>query len=454
MISRRDLIAGTAAAAGEQLRPQQPQGRRPNVVIILMDDLGYHDLGCQGAADVRTPNLDALAASGAIFSNWYSNAPLCAPARAALMTGRYPARAGVPVNGLSLPPSERTIASLLRDAGYATALTGKWHLGSTPGTGPNAHGFEYFYGFHEGCVDYYSHRYYWGEPRRVNFHDLWRNREEVFDDGRYLTERITEEAVQFIEGVTAKLLFLYCAFSAPHYPMHAPRSYIELFPGLERERQTYAAMISAADDGVGEILRALDRTGKRENTFIFFAGDNGATREIRAGLDQRPATAGSNAPYRGFKYSLFDGGTHVPAAMCWPVVIPAKQTVHEAGMTMDILPTVCQAAGVPVPADRVIDGKNILPVASARAMSPHDAMYWSYGEQLAVRRGKWKLVLKGMDYDGTPDGEKPPRGDDATFLSNLEEDPGERRNLRHAHPGIADELTSAAHRWFEGVNKQ
>jgi arylsulfatase A-like enzyme len=435
MISRRNLLTGTAAAAGEQLRSQQVQGRSPNVVIILMDDLGCHDLVCQGASDLQTPNIDALMASGATFTNWYSNAPLCAPARAALITGRYPIRTGVPVNGRSLPPSEKTIATLLRDAGYATALTGKWHLGSTADTAPNAHGFDYFYGFHEGCVDYYSHRYYWGEPKRVNFHDLWRNREEVFEDGRYLTTRIAEEGVQFIESITSKTLFLYCAFGAPHYPMHAPRTYVERFPGLERERRMYAAMISAADDGVGEILRALDRTGKRQDTLIFFAGDNGATRETRAGQNQRPPTAGSNAPYRGFKFSLFDGGMHVPAAMSWPPVIPPKQTIHEVGMTMDILPTVCQVAGAPLPSDRVIDGRDILPVASLHDKSPHDAIYWSYREQLAVRRGKWKLVLNGLEYDGTPTGEEPLRGDDSTFLSNLEEDPGERRNLRHAYPG-------------------
>ena len=418
-----------------------------------MDDLGCHDLGCQGAVDLQTPNIDALVASGAIFTNWYSNAPLCAPARAALMTGRYPHRAGVPVNGRSLPSSEKTIASLLRDAGYATALTGKWHLGSTSEAVPNAHGFEYFYGFHEGCIDYYSHRYYWGEPKRVNFHDLWRNREEIFDDGRYLTEQIGKEAATFIESVASKPFLLYCAFSAPHYPMHAPAKYLERFPHLKRERQTYAAMIAAADDGVGEILQALDRTGKREETLVFFAGDNGATREPRAGLNQQPPTVGSNAPYRGFKFSLFDGGMHVPAAMSWPSLIPPKQTIQELAMTMDILPTVCQVVGIPVPSDRVIDGRDILPLTTSHSRSPHEAIYWSSGEQLAVRRGKWKLVVNGTDYDGTPAGEKPLRGDDAMFLSNLEEDRSEKRNLRHQNPRITDELATAAHHWLEEVTR-
>ncbi len=172
------------------------------------------------------------------------------------MTGRCPIRAGVKQNGIPLPPSERTIAALLKDNGYATALTGKWHLGSTPDTVPNAHGFDYFYGFHEGCVDYFSHRYYWGDPKVVNFHDLWRNRDEIFEDGQYLTERIGAEAARFVARQGGNPFFLYAAFNAVHYPMHAPRKYVERFRGLPPERQMYAAMLSAADDAIGEIERA------------------------------------------------------------------------------------------------------------------------------------------------------------------------------------------------------
>ncbi|HYM10275.1 MAG TPA: sulfatase-like hydrolase/transferase, partial [Bryobacterales bacterium] len=329
MLTRRNLLQGAAAAATLSSRApgqsRRTSARRPNVLIILMDDLGCHDLGCLGASDLKTPHIDRLAASGVRFTNWYSNAPVCAPARTALMTGRYPLRAGMPTNGLDLPEREQTIAALLKPAGYATALAGKWHLGMTPATVPNARGFDYFYGFHSGCVDYYSHRYYWGEPKRVNYHDLWRNREEIFDNGRYLTERIAEEAVGFLTARRAGPFFLYCAFNAVHYPMHAPQKYIERFPSLPRERQMYAAMLAAADDGVGQILGALERTGARENTLIFFAGDNGATTEARAGLGQKPATAGSNAPFRGFKFSVFDGGMHVPGVVSWPGVIPAGQ---------------------------------------------------------------------------------------------------------------------------------
>src|SRR6478736_3696844 len=172
-MTRRTLLTGAAAL---QLARSQAASSKPNVMVILMDDLGCRDLGIYGAADLKTPHIDSLARSGCVFDNWYSNAPVCAPARAALMTGRYPFRAGMPTNGLNLPTRETLIPALLKPAGYATAAVGKWHLGNTPDTVPNARGFDYFYGFHSGCVDYYSHRYYWGEPRVPNYHDLWRNR--------------------------------------------------------------------------------------------------------------------------------------------------------------------------------------------------------------------------------------------------------------------------------------
>lgn len=454
MLTRRRLLTGATVAAALPVRAQTPRSRPPNVIVILMDDLGLHDLGCLGANDLKTPNIDQLAASGVRFTNWYSNAPVCAPARAALMTGRYPIRAGMPSNGANLPPEEKTVAALLKTAGYATALTGKWHLGMTPDTVPNAHGFDYFYGFHSGCVDYYSHRFYWGDPRVVNYHDLWRNRDEIFEDGRYLTEGITQEAVAFINAHRSGPFFLYCAFNAVHYPMHAPRKYVERFPGLERERQMYASMLSVADDGVGEILRSLDRTGLRDNTLIFFLGDNGATTEKRAGLDQKPATAGDNSPFRGFKFSVFDGGMHVPAAMSWPGVVPRNQVIREVVMTADILPTVCKMAGVLLPTDRTIDGFDILPVVTGHARSPHETIFWANGKQLAVRRGKWKLVIDGIEYGRTEESHEPLQGDDAMFLSDLVADPGESRNLRHDHPELVDELASAVHHWRETVTNR
>ncbi len=448
-MTRRDVLA---TAAAPLLAAESP--RKPNFVVVMTDDQGSADLGCYGARDLKTPHIDALAASGARFTNWYSNAPVCAPSRAALMTGRYPARAGVPGNGAELKPSQRTTASLLKPAGYATALIGKWHLGSTRETVPNAHGFDYFYGFLPGCVDFYSHRYYWGEGgsgpnRQVNFHSLFRDREEIFEDGEYLTTRITEEACGFIRRSAHQPFFLTVTYNAPHYPMHAPREYMERFPGMEPERRTYAAMLAAVDDGVGAIRRALSQQGLLDDTLVFFIADNGATTEPRAGLNQQPATAGSNGRYRGFKFSLFDGGMHVPGIMNWPGRIPAGQTVSEVAMTMDILPTVCKAAGAAIPADHAVDGSDILPVAAAKAKSPHDGIFWANGQQLAIRRGDWKLVLNGNPYGRTPEDKRPLTGDGAVFLSDLSRDTGETTNLRREHPAIVDDMTSRIHAWRE-----
>jgi arylsulfatase A-like enzyme len=449
MFSRREFLATAAAATAAA----QNEERQPNFVIFLADDLGCHDVGAWGATDLKTPNIDALSSSGVRFTNWYAAAPVCAPSRAALLTGRYPIRAGVPNNGPALSPSEFTIASLLKPAGYSTGIFGKWHLGSTPDTVPNAHGFDRFVGFHSGCIDYYSHRYYWGEPRTVNYHDLWRDRTEIFADGQYSTELFAREAAQFVGDNRANPFFLYVPFNGVHYPMHAPAKYVERFPSLEPERRMYAAMLSAVDDGVGQVMEALRAAGVLDNTLIIFTGDNGATREARAGLNQQPARAGDNQPFRGNKFSAFDGGMHVPMIMNWQGRIPPGQSLSQIGNHADLLPTICKAAGVPLPRDRTIDGFDALPMAASGAASKHDAIFWSSGGQLAVRRGSWKLVQNGKTFDGTPEGDKPLQGDDAVFLSNVDDDPGESKNLRHAQPALADELLSLAHKWAEDVKK-
>jgi arylsulfatase A-like enzyme len=450
MISRRELIAGLPVGLAAM---QRPANAKPNLILIVSDDHGFQDLGCQGAPDVKTPNFDALAASGAHFQNWYAGAPVCAPSRASLLTGRYPIRCGVPNNGQELKASEQTIASVLRTGGYKTGAIGKWHLGAGDDTCPNAHGFDYFFGFHSGCEDYYSHRYYWGEPRTVNYHDLWRNRTEVFEDGQYLTESLTREAKQFLRDHQQEPFFLYLAYNAVHYPMHAPEKYKARFPGVEKERQTYLAMLAAMDDGVGEVLATLKQLGLRDNTFIHYQADNGTTREARAGLNGQPGKAGSNGILKGYKFSVFDGGMHVPAMMSWPKVIPAGQKISEIGIAMDVLPTFCKAAGVALPADRTYDGQDVLAMAAGKAKSPHDAIYWHSGGQLGTRQGQWKLVEGGKLFDGTPTGNQALTGEDALFLSDLSRDPGEKTNLRRQHPETVDKLSTAAHRWLEDVKK-
>jgi arylsulfatase A-like enzyme len=450
MVSRRDFLAASTAAA---LQGALPAGRtQPNFIIFLTDDQGCHDLGCLGSHDLKTPNIDGLASTGARFTNWYAAAPVCAPSRAALMTGRYPIRAGVPNNGPALPESEKTIANCLQESGYATGIIGKWHLGSTAATVPNARGFDRFFGFHSGCIDYYSHRYYWGEPKTVNYHDLWSNRTEAFEDGQYTTELFAREAVQFIRENHARPFFLYVPFNGVHYPMHAPKRYVDRFGDLPFERRIYAAMLAAVDDAVGEVLQTLKEYNLTERTFTIFTADNGATREKRAGLNQQIPDAGHNGILRGYKFSAFDGGMHPPMVMNWPGVIPGGQVIDEVGCHIDLLPTFCKAAGARVPTDRIVDGHDSLPMATSQAKSPHDAIYWASNNQLAVRKGKWKLVKDGIVYDGTPEGSKPLIGDDALFLSNLEDDPGESRNLRHQFPAVADELETQAEKWLADVS--
>ena len=318
---------------------------------------------------------------------------------------------------------------------------------------PNAHGFERFFGFHSGCFDYYSHRYYWGEPRTVNYHDLWRDRSEVFEDGQYATELFAREAVRFLRERGDRPFFLYLPFNAPHYPMHAPDRYLQRFPRLGRERRTYAAMIAALDDAVGQVIATIRDLRLLDDTLVFFSADNGATREARAGLDQKPATAGDNAPFRGNKFSAFDGGMHVPMVMSWPGVIPKGQVLSQVGSHVDVLPTIARAASVALPVDRTFDGFDALPMAMSQARFTHEAIFWSSGGQLAVRRGNWKLVKNGKTFDGTAAGTQPLAGDDALFLSNLAADPGESKNLRHEYPALADELDTLAEQWLKRVQE-
>lgn len=450
MVTRRNFL-GSAALAPAVLNAQR--GDRPNVIVVVLDDLGCADLGYLGASDMKTPNFDALARNGAVCEQWYSNAPVCAPSRASIMSGRYPARAGVPNNGGEVVPSLPTLGSLAKSAGYRTAAIGKWHLGKSPVTRPNAHGFDYFYGFLSGCVDFYSHRFYWGPPQYPNYHDLWRNNDEIFEDGQYLTERIAQEAVGFIERSKRDPFFSYVAFNAPHYPMHAPEKYMSRFAALGKERRTYNAMVAAVDDGIGQIVSALKANGVFDNTLIWFVGDNGCTTEKRAGLDGSYATAGSNGKFRGFKFSLFDGGMHVPSFIHWSGRIKPGTRVKELGQSMDILPTLCAATGWRTPQD--LDGLNVLPMLTDGAPTPHKELLWQTGgpkePQLAVRRGKWKLVVNGRTHEGRDDGSQPLIGEDALWLSDLEADPGESRNLRRENPKLVDELSTLATKWSESL---
>ncbi len=456
-LTRREFLKTSAAVAAlggigmSDAIGATERTTKPNFVVIYCDDLGYGDLSCFGSKDIKTPHLDALAMDGARFTNWYSNCPVCSPSRASLLTGRYPQNAGVTSilagrrDTPGLKPDQVTIAKALKPLGYRTALFGKWHLGLADGCRPNDHGFDEFYGFMAGCVDYYSHIFYWGVGKGVNpTHDLWHNEQEVWNNGRYLTELITKKSVEFISEQDSPF-FLYVPYNGPHYTMHAPQEYLDRYPDLPWDKQIMAAMISAVDDGVGEIVEALKKSGQYENTVIFFSSDNGPSVETRNWLDgtEDPYYGGSAGIFRGHKGSLFDGGIREPAIISWPERIKAGQTCDTVGVMMDIFPTILGIAGGQA---QDIDGSDILPMVTSGAPSPHDRVFWDYNGQLAVRQGKWKLVLNGrLDFQ---------RGvADEVHLSDLEADPGERTNLAGEQPALTRQLTEAVQEWQKSLQE-
>ncbi|WP_066188200.1 sulfatase-like hydrolase/transferase [Gracilibacillus phocaeensis] len=428
---------------------------RPNFIVFYCDDLGYGDLGCYGSDQIKTPNIDQLAENGVRFTDWYSNSPVCSPSRAALLTGKYPMRTEVDQilsgqrGAAGLSHGHESLPSIAKQHGYRTAMYGKWHLGTTSETSPNAHGFDEFFGFHAGCVDYFSHIFYW---EGVPVHDLWENEEEVWNNGEYMTELITERAVQFIQGQGQdkgedQPFFLYVPYNAPHYPMHAPAKYMERFSHLPWDRQVMAAMISAVDDGVGEVINALKRSGQYQDTMIFFSSDNGPSTEVRNWLDGTPDKyyGGDAGIFKGHKGSLFEGGIREPAIFSYPAQIQGGQVVEEAGIMMDILPTFMEFAGIPV-ADRAIDGKSMVDMLTRQSnpQSPHDQLFWEYNDQLAMRQGDWKLVWNGkLDFDET--------AEDVIQLTNLRKDAGERHNAADEYPELTEQMKTDLQTWYQEI---
>ena len=429
----------------------------PNVVLFLTDDQGYGDLGCMGAADLKTPHLDRLAASGVRFTDWYSNSPVCSPSRASLLSGRYPGNAGVRSilaghrTATGLPPEVPTLAAALKKLGYQTAMFGKWHLGLAEGSRPEDHGFDEWLGFLAGCIDYYSHIFYWGMWGQKSFptHDLWKNGKEVYRNGEYLTDLISRKAVEYVRrAAPLGPFFMYVPFNAPHYPMHAPKKYVDRFPGLAPGRRIMAAMLSAMDDGVGAIITELEAQGITDNTLVFFQSDNGPSREATNWLDGRtdPYYGGTTGVLKGHKFSLYEGGIRSPAIMSWPARIPSGQVIGGAGAAMDVFPTVLKAAGGDL-LEYELDGLDVMPMVADGAPSPHTEIFWEMNQQMAVRRGRWKLVLKGQLVEGAPP-------EDEVHLADLEADMAESTNLRDEHPQIVEGLTEAADAWRAGIEER
>ena len=406
---------------------------QPNIVFLLIDDLGYADCGFNGGKEIKTPNIDRLAKSGTIIDSHYVQ-PVCSPTRSTLLTGRYPTHTGVytivsPGAAWGLPLAERTLADALRSAGYRTALTGKWHLGEfDKAYQPNARGFDHQYGHFFGMLDYYTHE-------RMNKLDWYRNGEPLKEEG-YTTHLITKEACKVIEsGDKSKPLFLYLPFNGVHSPFQVPDSYLKPYGALKGNRQKLAGMLAAVDEAIGKIEAALKEAGRLENTLIVFSSDNGGP------------PPGDNTPFRDYKGTIFEGGTRAAAFATWPGHIPADQRVRQPMHMVDWYPTLIKLAGGSLEQKLPLDGLDIWPMLTKGTASPHDAIL-SVSTQgparAAVRMGDWKLLVSGnADADtGEDDGAKKAKKKgkaaagkyEPVALYNLVDDPSESKNVADAQP--------------------
>jgi arylsulfatase A-like enzyme len=433
------LLLFAAALAGLSPASGTPRKDKPNIVLILADDLGYGSLGSYGSKEIRTPLLDRLAASGMRLTDFHSSGPMCTPTRAALMTGRYPQRcAWVPDDDLSpafrdqrrknpaqrwawgISLEERTIAETLRESGYRTAILGKWHLGYDARFHPMNQGFDEFRGFTGGAVDYHSHVATHGlkEP------DWWHDR-EVRNETGYTTDLLARHAVDFIARNKDRPFFLYLSQAAPHDPWQGRDPAAKKPPA-----ETYKEMIGILDESVGRVVDALRGHDLEKNTLLVFCSDNGAA---------PPPGVAANGRLKGRKGSLHEGGHRVPFIAAWPGVIPAGSTSAAAMMTMDLFPTFAHLAGAESADTPAPDGIDLMPVMKGGKPDEGRTLHWLFGESWAVREGPWKLIGKGGR---------------ATFLVNLDTDLTEENNLLGEHRVIVDKLMDLHLEWIGEVGNR
>lgn len=399
----------------------------PNIVIIMADDLGYGDLGCFGNTTIKTPVIDRMAAEGIKFTNYYSNGAVCTPTRAALLTGNYQQRAGL--EGViyaalnrrhegGIQTSEVTMGEIFQKAGYATGIFGKWHLGYDVQYNPTNHGFDEFYGFVSGNVDYISHR------DGAGLHDWWHNKDSVSETG-YLTDLITDKAIDFIKYNQDKPFLLYLPHGAPHYPFQGRNDKADRLPGQSFPHYgsrsdrggAYKEMIEVMDESIGRILQSLNELGLADNTFVFFCSDNGALE------------VGSNGVLNNYKTTLWEGGIRVPAIALYPGKIDAGRVSSSVLMSMDILPTIISIAGIS--SSTAFDGVDFSGLLFRDVKLPDRSIFWRYNQQLALRHGDWKYL----------------KVEDQSYLFNLASDVSETNNLKATHPEIYKELVEKMNQW-------
>lgn len=418
----------------------QPKANSPNIIIILTDDMGYADVGFNGCLDIPTPHIDKIAERGVVFTNGYVSYCVCGPSRAGLMTGRYQDRFGYSRNPLftpndpqmGLPLSEETLADVLGKANYKSLAIGKWHLGAHESLHPLKRGFNDFYGFLGGGHQYFPETFTLNDSYDArNENDsykikLHRNYQHV-EEKEYLTDALSREAVSYIEKNKDRPFFIYLAYNAPHTPLQATEQYLSRFENIkEPKRKTYAAMVSAVDDGVGQVLSKLEALNLMENTIIVFLSDNGGP-ENSNGSD--------NGVLRGQKSDLFDGGIRVPFAMQWPAKIPGGIKYKNPVISLDIFATVIAQAQTQVKTKNPIDGVNLIPyLTGLKTEEPHDYLFWRKfdSKDFAVRKGNQKLVIKNA-------GEK--------MLFDLKNDISEENNLSAEGNQQTEILSNELKKW-------
>ncbi|HZI59199.1 MAG TPA: sulfatase-like hydrolase/transferase [Pyrinomonadaceae bacterium] len=437
----QSLAAGPAilserlgSVAREQMVQQSPGAKesRPNIIFILADDLGWGDLSCYGRPDYRTPHIDSLALHGTRFTDAYSASAVCTPTRCGYITGRYPARFKIGLEeplkatnlNVGLEPSHPTIASLLKQSGYDTALLGKWHLGFRPEWGPNAHGFDEFFGILAGAGDYFLHKNGLGQP------DLYENVTPVTRNG-YLTDLLTERAVNFVKKRRRAPFFLSLHYTAPHWPWQGPKGgetinfsdkTIEpLKMGAGGSLKLYAEMMKSLDDGVGRVMQSLGAAGIDRRTLVIFTSDNGGER------------FSYQWPFSGEKGDLLEGGIRVPAIVRWPGVVPGNRVTKQMAITMDWTATILAAANRDADAGRSLDGIDLLPVLKGASPVIDRTFFWRIYTQDAVRQGKWKFFRDG----------------DVRRLFDLSVDQREQADFSKKLPAVLERLMSEFDKWNE-----
>lgn len=434
------MAAALGAAVLHPPDASAAEAKRPNVLVILADDLGYGETGIQGNPQIPTPNIDSIGKNGIRFTSGYVSGPYCSPTRAGLFTGRYQQRFGHEFNpgpaqsagvSVGLPLEEKTIGDRFKEAGYTTGWFGKSHLGYEPQFHPLKRGFDEFYGFLGGAHDYFDA----GVDKQ---NPILKGTEPVASI-EYTTESFAQEAVSFIDRNKEKPWFVYLPFNAVHGPLQATEKYLSRFAHIQdQKRRTFAAQLSALDDAIGTVLEKIRASGQEENTLIFFLSDNGGpTRQTTSG----------NGPLRGFKAQTWEGGIRVAWLAQWKGRIPAGQVDARPVIQLDILPTALAAAGVEAKPEWKLDGVNLLPyLTGEKKDAPHESLYWRFGGQLAIRKGSWKLVKAPDPSEG-----RGPLGPVASVqdaeLYNLDEDIGETKNLAASQPDKVKELAAAWEAW-------